>query len=81
MKVLPELRGKKVVLIGGAGFIGHHLALELTRQGAEVSVIDGLQVNNLLSLHCESCTNAERDLYLAILNERIELLRNAAVPL
>lgn len=81
MKILPELRGRKIVLIGGAGFIGHHLALELKRQGAEVSVIDGLQVNNLLSLHCESCTNAERDLYLAILNERIELLRNAGIPL
>jgi len=81
MKIFPELRGKKIVLIGGAGFIGHHLALELKRQGAEVSVIDGLQVNNLLSLHCESCTNAERDLYLAILNERIDLLRNAGVPL
>ncbi|NCY20565.1 NAD(P)-dependent oxidoreductase [bacterium] len=81
MKALPELRGKKIVLIGGAGFIGHHLALELKRQGAEVSVIDGLQVNNLLSLHCETCTNAERNLYLAILNERIELLRNAGVPL
>jgi nucleoside-diphosphate-sugar epimerase len=81
MKALPELRGKKIVLIGGAGFIGHHLALELKRQGAEVSVVDGLQVNNLLSLHCDTCTNAERDLYLAILNERIELLRNAGVPL
>lgn len=81
MKLVPELQGKKVVLIGGAGFIGHHLALELKRQGAEVFAIDGLQVNNLLSLHCESCTNAERDLYLAILNERIELLRNAGIPL
>jgi nucleoside-diphosphate-sugar epimerase len=81
MKALPELRGKKIVLIGGAGFIGHHLALELKRQGADVSVVDGLQVNNLLSLHCDTCTNAERDLYLAILNERIELLRNAGVPL
>lgn len=81
MKALPELRGKKIVLIGGAGFIGHHLALELKRQGAEVSVVDGLQVNNLLSLHCETCSNAERDLYLTILNERIELLRNAGVPL
>ena len=81
MKNLPQLRGKRIVLIGGAGFIGHHLALELKRQGAEVSVIDGLQVNNLLSLHCESCTNAERDLYLAILNERIELLRKVGVPL
>jgi len=81
MKTPPKLRGKKIVLIGGAGFIGHHLALELKRQGAEVSVIDGLQVNNLLSLHCESCTNAERDLYLAMLNERIHLLREAEVPL
>ena len=48
MKKLANLKGKKIVLIGGAGFIGHHLALELKRQEAEVSVIDGLQVNNLL---------------------------------
>ena len=81
MKKLANLKGKRIVLIGGAGFIGHHLALELKRQEAEVSVIDGLQVNNLLSLQCESYTNAERDLYLAMLNERIELLRNADIPL
>ena len=81
MRAFSKLRAKKIVLIGGAGFIGHHLALELKRRGAEVSVIDGLQVNNLLSLHCDTCTNAERNLYLAILNERIELLRNARVPL
>jgi nucleoside-diphosphate-sugar epimerase len=75
------MNGKRIVLIGGAGFIGHNLALELKRQGAEVSVIDGLQVNNLLALHCSSYSNAERDLYLGIVNERMELLRAAEIPL
>ena len=74
-----DIAGKRIVLIGGAGFIGHNLALELKRQGAEVSVVDGLQVNNLLSLHGEG-EMAERDLYLTIINERLELLRKAEIP-
>jgi nucleoside-diphosphate-sugar epimerase len=41
---------KKALLIGGAGFIGHHLALALKQDGFEVAVIDGLEVNNLISL-------------------------------
>jgi nucleoside-diphosphate-sugar epimerase len=68
-------------LVGGAGFIGHNLALELARRGAEVSIIDGLEVNNLLSLHTAANTLAERDLYLSVINERLELLRSANVPL
>lgn len=31
-----------VVLVGGAGFIGHHLAMRLAAEGAEVHVIDNL---------------------------------------
>lgn len=76
-----SIAGKRIVLIGGAGFIGHNMALEMKRQGAEVSVVDGLQVNNLLSLHCQTTTNINRDLYLRIVNERIDLLRSAGVPL
>jgi nucleoside-diphosphate-sugar epimerase len=76
-----NIAGKRIVLIGGAGFIGHNLALEMKRLGAEVSVIDGLQVNNLLSLHCETGAAMNRDLYLRIVEERIELLRAAGVPL
>ena len=32
--------GKKIVLIGGAGFIGHNLALALNQRGAKVEIID-----------------------------------------
>lgn len=76
-----DISGKRVVLIGGAGFIGHNMALEMKRRGAEVSVIDGLQVNNLLSLHCQTSNSLDRELYLNIVNERIQLLRAAGVPL
>lgn len=76
-----NIKGKRVLLIGGAGFIGHNLALELKRRGADVAVVDGLEVNSLLSLHSATNTLAERDLYLSIINERLELLRAAGIPL
>jgi nucleoside-diphosphate-sugar epimerase len=38
----------KVALIGGAGFIGHHLAVAMKKAGMEVIVIDNLKFNNLL---------------------------------
>lgn len=75
------MNGKRIALVGGAGFIGHNLALELKKRGADVSVIDGLQVNNLLSLHCSTYSNIERELYLSIINERLELLRAADIPI
>ncbi|GAB6126587.1 NAD-dependent epimerase/dehydratase family protein [Humidesulfovibrio idahonensis] len=76
-----EIKGRKVVLIGGAGFIGHNLALELKRRGAEVSVIDGLEVNNLLSLYSANYAGQERDLYIHIVQSRLKLLQEAGVPL
>jgi len=75
------MHGKRIALVGGAGFIGHNLALELKKRGAEVSVVDGLQVNNLLSLHCSTYSNVEREIYLSIINERLELLRAADIPI
>jgi nucleoside-diphosphate-sugar epimerase len=73
------MQGKTVALIGGAGFIGHHLALELVRRGATVHVIDGLQVNNLLSLMTDD--SVHRDLYMRMVNERLDLMRAAGVEL
>jgi nucleoside-diphosphate-sugar epimerase len=76
-----DTAGRRITLIGGAGFIGHHLALELRRRGAEVSIVDGLQVNNLLSLHCDSTSGGlDRDLYLRMVDERLDLLRAAGIP-
>jgi nucleoside-diphosphate-sugar epimerase len=74
------IQGRRIALIGGAGFIGHNLALRLKELGAEPFVIDGLEVNNLLAF--SSCENSvpNRDFYLNILNQRQELLRAAGVP-
>ena len=46
---MNNITNKKIALIGGAGFIGHNLALALKARGANVSIIDSLQVNNILS--------------------------------
>ena len=76
---MQSLKGKTVALIGGAGFIGHNLALEMTRRGASVHVIDGLQVNNLLSLMTNDAPH--RELYTRMVNERLDLMRGAGVEL
>ncbi len=76
-----RLQGRRVALIGGAGFIGHHLALALARQGAEVSIVDSLQHNNLLAFATKMPALPHQDLYLSMLHERLGLLREARVPL
>lgn len=80
---MASIVGKRVALMGGAGFIGHNLALQLVRAGAHVFVVDSLQVNNLLSFVSGPGAEAipSRDLYINIINERLELLRQAMIPL
>jgi len=76
-----DIAKKRIILIGGAGFIGHNLALKLAAFGADVSIIDGLQVNNFLSYLNYTGANGNQDLYMKILNERLRLLREADVDL
>ena len=76
-----SLQGRKVVLIGGAGFIGHNMALQLKRRGVEVEVVDGLQVNNLLTFSSSAETQINRELYLRFIRERLDLLYAAGIPL
>jgi nucleoside-diphosphate-sugar epimerase len=78
---LIPLAGRRIALIGGGGFIGHNLALALHQQGAHVEIVDGLQVNNLLTFASASADIPDRDLYLRIINERLDLLRAAGIPL
>lgn len=76
-----SLQGRRVILIGGAGFIGHNLALDLKEHGAEVSIIDGLNVNNLMQLHSDTQNIPNRELYIRFVNERLDLLRHHNIPL
>ncbi len=75
------LKGRRVLLIGGAGFIGHNLALELKKHGAEVSIIDGLHVNNFLSFRSAHNKEPNYKLYMKILHQRVELLERADIPI
>ena len=77
---LIPLRNRRVAIIGGAGFIGHNLALALKAKGAHVEIIDGLQVNNLLYFTSADADTANRDLYVKVINQRLDLLREAGVP-
>lgn len=76
-----DLSGKRIALVGGAGFIGHNLALELNRRGAHVEIVDGLEVNNLLHYVALPPGTENRDLYLKILHQRLDLLHEAEIPL
>jgi nucleoside-diphosphate-sugar epimerase len=81
MSCFEELKNKKVVITGGAGFIGHNLALKLREHGAQTYVIDGLQVNNLGYYTSNYESNQNADLFLAFIDERLKLLRKAGVGL
>lgn len=75
-----SLSGKRVALIGGAGFIGHNLALELKRLGAEPHIVDSLQVNNL-GAFSNATGDVNKQLYVQLVYERLNAMRDANIPL
>jgi len=79
--MINALQGRRVLLIGGAGFIGHHLALTLQELGAIVRVVDSLQVNHLAAIAGAPKPLPNRALYLDLLQSRLQLLAEAGVPL
>lgn len=78
-ELAESLAGRRVALVGGAGFIGHHLALALKDLGAQPLVIDGLSVNNLLQHTAVPPGGENRELYLKIIHERLEKLYAAGI--
>ena len=74
------LAGRRVALIGGAGFIGHNLALELQARGAEPHIVDSLQVNNL-GAFSNASNDPNKTLYMNLIYERLEALHGAGIPL
>ena len=75
------IKGKRITLIGGGGFIGHNLGLKLVDAGAEVSIIDSLQVNNLYSLNPTEGDQEQGKLYLSIINQRLDMLKDRSIKL
>ena len=73
------MKNKKILLVGGCGFIGHNLAIHLKQKGANPIIIDSLAVNNVLSFTDSDIKN--KKLYSAILNNRIELLNDNKIKL
>ena len=77
-QVVEKLKGHRVALVGGAGFIGHNLALELSRQGIETIVIDNLMFNSLTENVFDRNRDAvQAELYRNFLLERFEMMRAA----
>jgi len=80
--VAKKLTGKRVMLIGGAGFIGHNLALELSQLGADVMIVDNLMVNSLIDNVFDSQQKpAQRGVYLNFLLDRYALMREEKILL
>ena len=78
----PRLTGHTSLLIGGAGFIGHHLALGLAKLGARVVVLDHLGVNNMTDINIRSDIEpVRRALYRSFLETRLQLMHEAGVQL
>lgn len=75
------IAGKKILICGGAGFIGHHMALAMQHLGAKVEIIDSLQVNNLNAFASDVNNIPNRQLYLKLIHERLERLYEADIPL
>ena len=75
------LSGKRIAIVGGAGFIGHNLALKLKENQAIPFIIDGLQVNNLGAFSSNTDSDTRKELYLNLINLRLELIRKANIPL
>ena len=75
-----NLSNENIMLIGGSGFIGHHLALELKKKNADILVLDNLQINNIVSiLGNKDISEKKRKLYISFILERFNLMREANI--
>ena len=81
MEMFKELNDKKILIIGGGGFIGHNLAISLKDNNANVEIVDGLQVNNLGFYSNSYLDNPYSKLYINFINERLQILREKNIKM
>ena len=73
------MKNKKILLVGGSGFIGHNLSIYLKNKGHEPYIVDSLAVNNLLSFTNDEVKN--KKLYNSILNNRLDIIQKNKIKL
>jgi nucleoside-diphosphate-sugar epimerase len=72
---------KKICIIGGAGFIGHNLAIQLRGVGHEVCCVDNLMINNLMSVIGNTDGLKFKALNKKIIDSRLDLLEKNEIEL
>ncbi len=80
-EVAKRLKSERVMLIGGAGFIGHNLALKLAEIGVETMVVDNLMVNSLIDNVYGEREEVQRQMYQNFLLDRFAMMRTAGIEL
>ena len=70
---------KKILIIGGAGFIGHNLAIFLKKKKLDVTIVDGLNINNLDYLKKKYKEFSNPSLTKKILLNRLKLLKKSKI--
>jgi nucleoside-diphosphate-sugar epimerase len=78
---MGNLKNKKIAIVGGLGFIGHNLAIQLKKIGAKVSILDSLSVNSFASVIANSDNIPNNEMSLKILNSRIDELYKNKIPI
>ena len=72
---------KKICIIGGAGFIGHNLAVQLKDVGHDVTCVDNLMVNNLISVIGNNDGLKFKSLNKKIIESRLNILDKKNIEL
>jgi nucleoside-diphosphate-sugar epimerase len=76
-----ELDGYSVAVLGGAGFLGHHLVAALVERGAKVGVVDTLQAYNQILFSSAVAGTDDRDFARRTIDQRLEVLNQAGAQL
>jgi nucleoside-diphosphate-sugar epimerase len=76
-----DLARIRVALVGGGGFIGHHVAISLRKARAQVHIIDDFGHNNIAIRRRFGISTVEDGIKESILRERLELFRTERIYL